>query len=154
MEGDMAREVIERYVDDLDGSPDAQTIRLSLDGVIVDIDLGPKNEARLRDLLQPYIDNGTKIRSEPGAKRGARTGARRDSGKERNQLIRQWALDNGVELPSRGRIANGVQAAFDDDNVPLLYETVGLEMEAEETQEATPKRSRRKAPSAEFSEAA
>jgi hypothetical protein len=49
--------------------------------------------------------------------------------RDRNLAIRQWALDNGIELPSRGRIAQGVQDAFDAGDVPALYSATGLEMD-------------------------
>jgi hypothetical protein len=70
--------------------------------------------------------------------------------KDRNARIRQWALDQGVELPGRGRIAGAVQRAYDAGDVAALYAAAGLEMPEEEPEPA-PKRSRRRAASAEFS---
>jgi hypothetical protein len=39
-------------------------------------------------------------------------------------------LANGVELPTRGRIAQGYEDAYDADNVALLYEAAGLQLPA------------------------
>jgi hypothetical protein len=76
--------------------------------------------------LDPYVQVARRV---PGLHGGAagprRTGANRD----RNAAIRHWALQAGVELPGRGRIAAGVQEAYDTDDVPTLYAATGLEME-------------------------
>jgi hypothetical protein len=148
----MAREVVQRVTDDLDGSPDAATIQFALDGRAYQIDLSPRNEAKFRDALAPFVDNATKVRPERRSGRAAtsRKGPLRESDRERAQLVRQWALDNGVQLAARGRLAQAVMDAFDDDNVPALYEAAGLEYEAEP--EEKPKRSRRKPADVEFSE--
>jgi hypothetical protein len=141
----MVRQVIHSITDDLDGSPDAAEVEFALGGQTYAIDLAPKNEARLRDTLQPYIDAGRRVSDARG--RGGATRPAAD--RERNQAIRQWALDNGVELPSRGRIAQGYIDAYDDSNVELLYATAGLEL----PEENKPKR-RRRATDAHFSEPA
>ncbi len=139
----MVKQVIHSVTDDLDGSPDAAEVIFMLGSQSYAIDLAPKNEARLRDALQPYIDAGRKLARLKTSRGGAKSGADR----ERNQAVRQWARDNGVELPARGRIAQGYLDAYDDNDVELLYQTAGLEMpEAEK-----PKR-RRKAAEARFSE--
>jgi nucleoid-associated protein Lsr2 len=151
----MAREVIQRVTDDLDGSPDAATIQFSLDGYAYEIDLGPRNEARFRDVLAPFVERAAKVRHDrrPG-RGGQRSTASRDGDKERAQLVRQWALDNGVQLAARGRIAVGVLDAYDGENVAALHEAVGLEYEPEidAEVEARPKRSRGKAAEVMFSE--
>jgi hypothetical protein len=45
--------------------------------------------------------------------------------------IREWALESGVELPSRGRIAGGVLEAYDAGDGDALFAGVGLEREPE-----------------------
>ncbi len=52
----MAKTTVTTITDDLDGSTDAQTITFGLDGVAYSIDLGPKNEKKLRDALVPFIE--------------------------------------------------------------------------------------------------
>jgi hypothetical protein len=51
-----------------------------------------------------------------------------------------------VQLPSRGRVAQAVLDAVADEDVPALYEAVGLEYEPE----TKPKRSRRTPTEVEF----
>ena len=147
----MAREVIQRVTDDLDGSADAATIRFALDGQHYEIDLAPRNEAKFRDLLAPFVEHAAKVRDEPrSAGRGRRAESGRDGDKDRAQLVRQWALDNGVQLASRGRISQGVLNAYEARDVAALFEAAGLPYEEEESTEK-PKRSRRKS-EVQFSE--
>lgn len=121
----MARHVIESITDDLDGTPDAVAVEFSLDGRSWTIDLGPKNEAKLRDLVQPYIDAG---RRAAGRNTARSAGSPPAADRERSRTVREWALANGVELPARGRVAQGYQDAYDAGDVALLYEAAGLEL--------------------------
>ena len=123
----MAREVLQVISDDLDGSSDATTIEFGLDGVSYSIDLSSKNEGTLRTALAPYLEVATKVRS---AGRGAKTRARA-ANKDRNTAIREWALESGVQLPTRGRIAGAVIDAYDTGDVDALFAAVGLEREPE-----------------------
>jgi hypothetical protein len=122
----MAREVIEQLVDDLDGSEAAETVSFGLDGVAFEIDLNAEHAADLRTRLYPYVQVARRVRGQLGGTVGSRRwGANRD----RNAALRRWALAAGVELPGRGRIARGVQDAYDADDVPALYAATGLEMD-------------------------
>lgn len=136
----MAKTIIEKITDDLDGSDDATTISFGLDGVAFMIDLNAKHENELRDRLAPFVEAARRVRT--GSTGGGRVPAR--ANKDRNAAIRSWAVDNGVELPARGRIAGIVVDAYDANDVPALYAAAGLEMEQ------TPRRGRRAA-TAEFS---
>ena len=66
----MAKTVIVKLTDDLDGGDADETVHFSLDGKAYEIDLNAANVAKLRSALQPYIDAG---RSAGGATRAART---------------------------------------------------------------------------------
>jgi hypothetical protein len=149
----MARETVVKLTDDLDGSAAAATVKFALDGLHYEIDLSEKNDNALRTTLNPFIEAARRVRPEPT--RGGRA-LGRPVDKERNQAVRRWALEEGVELPSRGRIAGGVLEAFDAKDVAALYAAAGLEMEPEEPAEPeppqAPKRGRRKV-EAEFSQA-
>jgi hypothetical protein len=139
----MAREVFQVISDDLDGSPDATSVEFGLDGVSYSIDLARKNEKALRTTLAPYLEVATKVR--PG-RRGTTSRARVPD-RDRNAAIRGWALESGVQLPSRGRIAGAVADAYDNGDVDALFAAVGLEREPEK-----PSR-RRKASGPAFSSA-
>jgi hypothetical protein len=122
----MAREVIERLVDDLDGSAATESVSFALDGGTYRIDLNEQHAADLRSKLDPYVQAARRVRPAGGAPAGARSSANR---RDRNAAIRQWALDAGIELPGRGRIARAVQDAYDAGDVPALYAATGLEMD-------------------------
>ncbi len=147
----MARQVIERLVDDLDGSEATQSVFFGVDGHGYQIDLNDQHANELRTKLEPFLEVARRVRGDTPRARGSVRGAGAD--KDRNSAIRQWALDEGVQLPSRGRIAGAVQQAYDASDVAALYEAVGLEQEPEEAPEpeVALKRSRRRMPSAEFS---
>jgi hypothetical protein len=140
----MAREVLHVISDDLDGSPEARTIEFGLDTVSYTIDLASRNERALRTALEPYLEVARKVRGQGG--RGTKLQSKAGN-RDRNMAIREWALESGVELPSRGRIAGGVIEAYDAGDVDALFAAVGLEREPEK-----PSR-RRKAIGPQFSSA-
>lgn len=138
----MARQVVHSITDDLDGTPDAVEVRFSLDGLSWTIDLGPDNEAKLRSLVQPYIDAARKVTAANGRSTSRRGGPRRAADRERTRAVREWALANGVELPTRGRIAHAYLEAYEAGDVARLYEAAGLEL----PQPDKPKRRKKTAP--------
>src|SRR4051812_22474796 len=110
----MARQVIERLVDDIDGSVATQSVFFGVDGQRYQIDLNDQHADELRNKLGPFLAVARRVREESGRGRSGR-GAVADP--NRNAAIRQWALDEGVELPSRGRIAAAVMEAYDASDV-------------------------------------
>jgi len=111
----VAREVIEKLIDDLDGGDAAETVTFGLDGTSYEIDLSKRNAAAMRKSLARYVaaarrTSGSRSRpsvrrdSPPTAKRSARkrsTSAKRDYDLA---ALREWAAANDVVVPSRGRI--------------------------------------------------
>ena len=92
--------------DDLDGSKGDETIRFGLDGSEYEIDLSTKNAKALREALGPYVAVARKTR---GNRR--RTAATRSS-REESRAIREWAVQNGYELSSRGRVPVSIREAY------------------------------------------
>jgi hypothetical protein len=122
----MAREVIEQLVDDLDGSEATESVSFGLDGVTFEIDLNGQHADELRAAFETYVRAARRV----GGGSGRRTRSGRSArNRDRNAAIRQWALDNGIELPGRGRIAQGVKDTYDAGDVPGLYAATGLEMD-------------------------
>jgi hypothetical protein len=142
----MVRKVIERLVDDIDGSDATQSVSFGMDGLAYRIDLNDVHADELRAALGPYVEVARRVRDSQGRGRGGALRAVVD--RDRNAKIRQWARDQGVELPGRGRIAGAVRRAYDAGDVAALYAAAGLEMEPERP---APKRSRRRVASAGFS---
>lgn len=105
----MARKVLVRLVDDLDGLPseDVATVTFSLDRVMYQIDLNESNAGKLRDGLAQYV---TAARRTGGrVKRG--TGRVRGTGND-GPAIRAWARTQGHDLAERGRIPSHIVDAF------------------------------------------
>jgi hypothetical protein len=139
----MAKQIIETLIDDIDGSPANSSVTFEVDGLSYTIDLNDKHENELRTKLGPFLEVARKVRPA----RGSRPTGRTVGDKERNTAIREWALSEGVELPSRGRIAGAVQDAYDAGDGAALRAAAGIEEVVEEVQ---PKPRRRKV-AAEFS---
>lgn len=54
----MAKTVIVKLTDDMDGGDAEETIEFALDGRSYEIDLSTTNASKLREALKPYIDKG------------------------------------------------------------------------------------------------
>jgi len=120
--------MIEKLIDDLDGSDAAETVTFGLDGAIFEIDLSKKNAAALRKSLDRYVTASR--RSSPPARATRRTTApstngskarpnapASSSGSKANRdydllQLREWAGANKVAIPSRGRIPQAVVAQY------------------------------------------
>jgi hypothetical protein len=108
----MARKVLVRLVDDLDGLPSegVATVTFSLDRVTYQIDLNESNASKLRDGLAGFI---TAARRTGGrVKRGASAGARSTAAANDGPMIREWAREQGHQLAERGRIPSHIVDAF------------------------------------------
>ena len=117
----MAREVIEKLVDDLDGGEAAESVQFGLDGRTYSVDLSELNAEALRSALAPFIAVGTPDgnvrfgRVQPqlrGARRARRT-VNVDSGAGSPRAIREWAAQQGRPLAARGRIPAEVKAEYE-----------------------------------------
>jgi hypothetical protein len=91
--------------DDIDGSPEAETVSFGLEGVTYEIDLAGKNRAKLDKALAPYIEHSRRV-----SRARRRLGTSRQSGRsnDNNMLIRAWARDEGLQVSERGRISADV----------------------------------------------
>ncbi|WP_426977904.1 histone-like nucleoid-structuring protein Lsr2 [Pseudarthrobacter sp. O4] len=89
------RRTITVLEDDLDGSEGSATVLFALDGVEYAIDLNEAHADELREALSRF----TKAARKTGGRvRTSRPGASSASD------IRQWALSQGLQVNSRGRI--------------------------------------------------
>jgi hypothetical protein len=108
----MARKVLVRLVDDLDGLPSegVATVTFSLDGVTYSIDLNQANASKLRDGLADYITAARRIGGR--MKRGSAAGGRSAGSANDGPAIREWAREQGHELAERGRIPSHIVDAY------------------------------------------
>jgi len=86
--------------DDLDGSPNAETVTFGFDGVSYEIDLAEKNRTKLVRALAPYVEAGRRVSSRRIRTRSGRVSSRSD-----NAAVRAWAKDSGLKVSERGRIS-------------------------------------------------
>ncbi len=104
----MAQRVHVVLVDDIDGGDAAETVSFALDGVDYEVDLSEAHAAELRDALAVYIGHGRRV---GGRKRGGQRGASAGKGPSAAE-IRDWARENGWDVPARGRVSAEVREAY------------------------------------------
>ena len=113
----MAKEMVEALVDDIDGSPAMETIRLGWNGDWREIDLSRRNAAALSRALDRYwaaarpvsVDGGGGRRRQPARSRSRQSGCD-------PKVIRSWARANGIDVPARGRIPADVARQYNEAN--------------------------------------
>jgi Lsr2 len=102
----VARRVITKLVDDLDGSELGEgkgtTVRFAFDGASYEIDLSDKNAKKFKQTLDPYIQAGRKLKRESKSRSGS---AGRDYDPK---VVRAWAIEQGIPVPERGRIPESI----------------------------------------------
>src|ERR1700749_3991794 len=82
----MAKTVSVVVTDDLDGSPNAETVAFSFNGQSYEIDLAEKNLAKFEKSLRPFMDAGRRASSRRTAKAGRASATRID-----RAAVRTWA---------------------------------------------------------------
>jgi hypothetical protein len=104
----MAQKVITTLVDDIDGTHiadgEGETVRFAIDGTSYEIDLTTDNAEKLRDALQPYIDNGRRTRNTTPQTKS--TSISSSNSREEFAAAREWLKNNGHQVSDRGRVPN------------------------------------------------
>jgi hypothetical protein len=96
-------------VDDFDHSlVAAATVRLSLDGRSVDLDLAQVHVDELVDVLAPWFDAGRPVRAKAQSPRGKVHAKRRVTRGPSQAKVRAWARANNVPVSNRGSISRDV----------------------------------------------
>ncbi|TDB70535.1 Lsr2 family protein [Micromonospora sp. KC723] len=111
---DVAKQIIHKLVDDLDGGDADETVKFALDGVQYEIDLSNSNAEKLRETLAPYVAAGTRV-GRGGVVVGGRAARGRGGAtadREQNRAIRAWAKKQGKEISDRGRIPQEIVDEF------------------------------------------
>lgn len=93
------RKTIVVLEDDLDGSEATETLSFGLDGVDYEIDLNQGHADELRETLRRYMEAARKL----SGGRGRVNRKSRNTGTD-PKAIRKWALDQGLQVNTRGRI--------------------------------------------------
>lgn len=103
-------------IDDLDSSEvDVKPITIGLNGSWYELDLGPKNTAKIQSLLAPYLEAGKRRGGAPSTTRPRAKGTTKGSTNPKELLdsIRHWANQNGHPVSPRGRVPQDVMSAFE-----------------------------------------
>ena len=106
----MAQRVQIILEDDYDGGEADETVSFAIDGAEYELDLSSENAAKLRDELAVWIGHARKT----GGRR-KRTAAKSDDSSSTSE-IRAWALANGHDVSSRGRVSAEVREAYEKAN--------------------------------------
>jgi len=105
----MAKTVIVKLTDDMDGGGAEETVSFGLDGKTFEIDLSKRNANALRKSLQPYVDRARHAGRGPTRGRQSRSAATRTGSvtmfsqldAEEKDRFRAWA-----EMPTARRIGD------------------------------------------------
>jgi nucleoid-associated protein Lsr2 len=113
----MAKAMVETLVDDLDGSPAVDTVRLGWNGHWRELDLSKRNAAALARVLDRYWEAGRAVQANGPASRHRRRAASRTTKSGRDpKMIRTWAVANGIAVPARGRVPAAVERQYNEAN--------------------------------------
>ena len=102
----MAKTVV--TTDDIDGSPNAETVTFSFDGRSFEIDLSKKSRSALEKALKPYIDASRSVGNRNTRTAASSRGRSRRSSSVDLAAVRAWAAENGLAVSDRGRISANV----------------------------------------------
>jgi hypothetical protein len=116
----MAKAMVEVLVDDLDGSEGAETVRLGWNDEWRELELSSKNLASLSKALDRYwtVSRPVSGGGQSSRRRRPRPATSRRSAKAKRdpKVIRAWATDNGISVPTRGRIPGDVERQYNEAN--------------------------------------
>jgi hypothetical protein len=98
--------------DDYDGGVADETVTFGLDGAEYEIDLSSANATELRNALAPWLAHARKVGGRKRSRATASRPAAAESGGSTSD-IRAWAIENGMEVSSRGRISSEVRQAYE-----------------------------------------
>lgn len=111
----MAKAQVETLVDDLDGSPAVETVRIGWNGDWREIDLSKRNLATLSRVIDRYWDAARPIAGNGRVTRRRTRAASRSRAAGRDpKAIRTWAAANGIKVPARGRIPGAVERQYNE----------------------------------------
>lgn len=105
-------------IDDIDGTPAAETVHFGLDGKAYELDLSEGNADLLRGAVGEYVKSARKIGRLDKTGTSTATG-RPTVDREQLRAIRDWARKNGIDVANRGRISDLLRLAYDKQDPTL-----------------------------------
>ncbi|MEH3034084.1 MAG: Lsr2 family protein [Aeromicrobium erythreum] len=104
----MAKKTVEKFYSDLSGEEidsTSPTVAFVFDGVGYEVDLTASERRAFEDAVKPYIAIGRRVGSR---QRVASSGSSGPDAK----VVRAWAQEQGLDVPSRGRVPASVLEAY------------------------------------------
>lgn len=116
----MAQRTVISYFSDLSGieiSESEAGIRFGLDEADYEIDLSSDERQALRDALTPFLDAARRV--DASRKKNRRQGEPTPvpDAAPSAKTLREWASENGFDVPSRGRVPEVVREAYRASNL-------------------------------------
>lgn len=108
----MTRNVQVLITDDITGEPNARTFTFAVESTTYEIDLTEENIAALREALAPWITAARATRSAQIPTQRSRSDGRDPAA----AAIRQWARENGIQVPDRGRLPVDVREKYEAEH--------------------------------------
>ena len=109
----MAQKVQIILEDDLDGGEADETVSFALDGTSYEIDLNEANATKLREAMATYVGHARKVTGTRGRRTGGTAAKAANGSGTSAKEVREWARENGHDVPDRGRIPAEVREAYD-----------------------------------------
>jgi len=112
----MAQQVTIRLVDDLDGSEATITLSFGFDAKSYEIDLNEANANEFKKVVSRYINSARLVSS---VTRRAQSRTRNNGSQSKIDVgsIKQWARENGLPYPERGRLPHSLIAQWEAASV-------------------------------------
>lgn len=105
----MVQRLVTQFVDDLDGKQindgEGGEVRFSIDSDQYVIDLSDDNKRKLLDALAPFVAKARKDQGRSRTRRSTPTGTSA-------AVMREWARENGLDVPAKGRIPANIREAY------------------------------------------
>lgn len=102
----MAEVMTKTLVDDLDGSPATKSIYFGYEGVEYRIDLNDEHAEMLFEDINRWVPSARRV----GGRR--RAGSKGKKANSFAKAVREWAKEQGLDCPPRGRIPANIAEAY------------------------------------------
>jgi hypothetical protein len=109
----MAKRTIAKYFSDLSGveiESNSPTVYFAIDGTSYEVDLTDEEQTRLREAVAPYAAVGR--RAAGGRRSSTSSASSRSTDGPSPKDVRAWAVEQGLDVPSRGRIPAEISDAY------------------------------------------
>lgn len=110
----MAKQIVESFIDDIDGTEAVGTVSFAYKGKTYEIDLSLAHSQAFDESMSEWIEHAREVRGElVGRRRRGAGGGTRALSREKSAEIRQWAKSHGLQVSERGRIASTVVEKYE-----------------------------------------